>query len=411
MLYLKIVNRVALTTGRGQHLDLMGDKGATTPEEVLVMQREKTASVALICECAALYSGVSDEEREHYRLLGENLALLVQVLDDVRDVYGKRRSPDLETGKVTYPLACFLETASPQQRAELARLKQALPESLPKIRELLYETGTLRKVAGSMDRFRRAVHHELAQLDEEAATHRLLLSVVDQLVETVYTPKPVAETAQLRAPRFGWHGHVRRLADELGSRLRPLGAPPAPPLVPWHQPHWLYDKQRGVIFYPDIEGLPEETLPFQAALLGEADLTKVAALIWRQAPAVIAHELFHHYRDATGQLSSDLWYEELAANTLAIAYAARYEPAAVAGGVELANLVLARPEHRLSEAARRVLSELLDTARQARPNTGYELDFHQTALVQLAMIRELAKTPEDLEQALKRLLRAETVAA
>ena len=411
MLYLKIVNRVALTTGRGQHLDLMGDKGATTPEEVLVMQREKTASVALICECAALYSGVSDEEREHYRLLGENLALLVQVLDDVRDVYGKRRSPDLETGKVTYPLACFLETASPQQRAELARLKQALPESLPKIRELLYETGTLRKVAGSMDRFRRAVHHELAQLDEEAATHRLLLSVVDQLVETVYTPKPVAETAQLRAPRFGWHGHVRRLADELGSRLRPLGAPAAPPLVPWHQPHWLYDKQRGVIFYPDIEGLPEETLPFQAALLGEADLTKVAALIWRQAPAVIAHELFHHYRDATGQLSSDLWYEELAANTLAIAYAARYEPAAVAGGVELANLVLARPEHRLSEAARRVLSELLDTARQARPNTGYELDFHQTALVQLAMIRELAKTPEDLEQALKRLLRAETVAA
>jgi geranylgeranyl pyrophosphate synthase len=411
MLYLKIVNRVALTTGRGQHLDLMGDKGATTPDEVLAMQREKTASVTLICECAALYSGVSDEEREHYRLLGENLTLLVQVLDDVRDVYGKRRSPDLETGKVTYPLAVFQQAASAEQQAELVRLKAALPDSLPQIRQLLYQTGTLRKVAGSMDRFRRAAHHELALLGEDAATHRLLLLVVDQLVESVYTPKPVAETAQLRAPRFGWHGHVRRLAEELCSRLRPLGAPPPPPLVPWHQPQWMYDKQRGVIFYPDIEGLPEETLPFQAALLGETDLDKVAALMWRQAPAVIAHELFHHYRDATGQLGTDIWHEELAANTLAVAYAARYEPAAVAGGVEIANLVLARPEHQLSAAAQRVLADLLDPARPRRPNTGYELDFHQTALVQLAMIRELAKAPEDVEQALKHWLGAETVAA
>src|SRR6185503_11614270 len=109
MLYLKIVNRVALTTGRGQHLDLLGERGARTPSDVLQMQREKTASLTLICECAALYSGVSDDERERYRRLGENLSLLVQVLDDVRDVYGKRRSPDLETNKMTYPLACFLD--------------------------------------------------------------------------------------------------------------------------------------------------------------------------------------------------------------------------------------------------------------------------------------------------------------
>jgi geranylgeranyl pyrophosphate synthase len=412
MLYLKIVNRVALTTGRGQHMDLMGEKGARTPPQVLEMQREKTASVSLICECAALYSGVSDQEREHYRVLGENLSLLVQVLDDVRDIYGKRRSPDLETGKVSYPLACFLETASPQQQAELSRLRQALPDSLREIRELFYAAGTLKRVAGSMDGFRRAVHHELALLGEEAATHRLLLLVVDQLVESVYTPKPVAETAALRAPRFGWHGHVRRLAEELGVRLGPLGAPTAPPLVPWHQPHWLYDKSRGVIFYPDIEGLPEETLPYQAVLLGEPDLAKVAELMWRQAPAVIAHELFHHYRDAVGLLSRDLWHEELVANTLAIAYTARYEPAALAGGVELANRVLARPEHQLSEPARRVLDTLLNPLRPTR-DSGYELDFHQTALVQLAMIRELGKAPEGLEQAVQRLLgvQPKTVAA
>ena len=410
MLYLKIVNRVALTTGRGQHRDLMGEKGARTPAEVLAMQREKTASLTLICECAALYSGVTDEERERYRLLGENLSLLVQVLDDVRDVFGKRRSPDLETGKMTYPLSCFIERANEPERRRFAALKSALPESLPEIRALFYETGALRDVARSMDRFRRAVHQQLAAFEEDAATHRLLLLVVDQLVEAIYAPGPVPETAELRAPHFGWHAHVQRICRDFSQRLRTLGAPETPPLVPWHHPQFMYDKSRGVIFYPDIEGLPEETLPFQAALLGEPDLSKVAELMWRQAPAVMAHELFHHFRDAAGQLGPDMWHEELVANTLAVAYASRYEPAAVRGGVELANRVLSRPEHQLSEQAHAVLANLLAPERAPAPG-GYGLDLHQTALVQLAMIRALAAAPEALPDAMNRLLGAATIAA
>jgi geranylgeranyl pyrophosphate synthase len=406
MQYLKIVNRVALTTGRGQHLDLLGSDGARTPHEVLAMQREKTASLTLICECAALYSGLAEEQREHYRLLGENLALLVQVLDDLRDVYGKRRSPDLETGKVTYPLACFLERASDAQRERFEALKQALPGSLREIRVLLHGTGALREVARAMDGFRRAIHHEVASLGQDAATLRLLLTVIDQLAEAVYTPKPVAETAALRAPSSGFHAHVQRLAREQQQRLEPLGAPPPPPLVPWHLPQWMYDKSRGVIFYPDVEGLPEETLPFQAELLGERELAPLRELSWRQAPAVLAHELFHYYRDHFGMLSSDVWHEEWVANTLAVAYSARYEPAALAGGVELANRVLARPEQAMSAPAQQVLAELLNPARALRENRGYGLDLRQTALVQLAMIRELARAPEPLELVVRRWLSA-----
>jgi geranylgeranyl pyrophosphate synthase len=404
MQYLKLVNRVALTTGRGQHLDLLGEQGARTPQEVLAMQREKTASLTLICECAALYSGLRDDEREHYRVLGENLALLVQVLDDVRDVYGKRRSPDLETGKLSYPLSCFLSSASVEQRERFDVLKQALPGSLKEIRGLLYDSGTLREVAATMDGFRHAIHHEIATLGHEAPTHRLLLSVIDQLVEGIYKPRPVAETAALRAPSAGFHGHVQRLARELSQRLRPLGAPEPPPLVPWHLPQWMYDKSRGVIFYPDIEGLPEETLPFQAALLGEPDLGQVQQLAWRQAPAVMAHELFHHFRDKAGTLTTDMWLEELVANTLAVAYTARYEPAALSGGVELAERVLGRAEQRLSPEAQHVLDDLLDPARPLRQGSGYGLDLQQSALVQLAMIRELARRPEPLETALQRWL-------
>jgi geranylgeranyl pyrophosphate synthase len=406
MAYLKIVNRVALTTGRGQHRDLLGEQGARGPSDVLGMQREKTASAALLCECAALYAGVTDDERERYRVMGENLSLLVQLLDDVRDVFGKPRSPDLETAKMTYPLACFLEAANPAQKEHFQALRQQLPGSLREIRKLFYETGAVREVARTMDRFRRAIHEQLAGFEEHCATHRLLLQVVDQLVEAIYAPEPVSATQVLRAPRHGWHAHVQKLARELTARLRPFGAPETPPLVPWHQPQFMYDKKRGVIFYPDIEGLPEETLPFQAMLLGESDLSQVAQLMWRQAPAVIAHELFHHYRDAVGQLGSDMWLEELAANTLAIAYAARFEPGAVAGGVELAARVLARPEHRLSEQGEQVLSGLMAPERPATPGTGYGLDLHQTALVQLAMIQKLAEAPQPLEHALSRWLGA-----
>ena len=411
LLYLQLVNRVALTTGRGQHLDLMGAKGARTPSEVLAMQRQKTASLTLICECAALYAEASDSERERYRSLGENLSLLVQVLDDVRDVYGKRRSPDLETGKMSYPLACYLDAASSSERERFVALTQALPGSLREIRQLFYDSGALREVALAMDGFRRAIHHEVAAIGKDAGTHRLLLFTIDRLVEGVYSPKPVAETAALRAPRSGWHAHVVGLAEELGRRLAEHGAPPTPPLVPWHQPQWMYDQARGVIFYPDIEGLPEETLPFQAALLGEPDLDKVAQLIWRQAPAVMAHELFHHYRDAVGQLGSDMWLEELVANTLAIAYCARHEPAALAGGLELADRVLARPEHTLTEAAERILAGLLDPERPPQPNTGYGVDMHQSALVQLALIRQLARSPADLDAAITRWLGAKQAAA
>jgi geranylgeranyl pyrophosphate synthase len=403
MQYLKLVNRVALSTGRGQHLDLLGAEGARTPREVLQMQREKTASLTLICECAALYGGLTDDEREHYRVVGENLSLLVQVLDDVRDVYGKSRSPDLETGKLTYPLSCFLERADPLDRARFAELKSKLPASLREIRGLLYRTGALQEVAASMDRFRRAIHVEVAALEHEAGQLRLLLSIIDQLVEGVYTPQPVAETASLRLPRHGFCGHVQRLARDFSARLAPFGAPPPPPLLPWHLPHWMYDKARGVIFHPDIEGLPDETLPFQSALLGERDLDLVARLVWQQAPAVVAHELFHHYRDHVGKLGEDMWHEELVANTLAMAYTSRYEPAAVRGGLQLAERVLSRPEHALTPEARRTLDALLSPGRPEQA-AGYGLDMHQTALVQLAMIRALAEKELDLEVEIRRWL-------
>ena len=208
-------------------------------------------------------------------MLGENLSLLVQVLDDVRDVYGKPRSPDLESGKMTYPLACFLERASAEQRAAL-RLAQAsaCPASLREIRALFYDTGALRQVASRMEGFRRAIHAEVARSARKRALMRCCCTSSITWSPACTRHSPSLRPRSSARAKSGWHAYVQRLARANSRTFGGFGAPAPPPLVPWHLPHWMYDKARGVIFYPDIEGLPEETLPFQAALLGDAILPR-----------------------------------------------------------------------------------------------------------------------------------------
>ncbi len=402
--YVSLVNRVALLTGRGQHRDLMGLEGSTSGERILDMHKQKTASVTLICECAALYAGCEPATRERYRAIGEHLALLVQVLDDLRDIFGKRQSPDLAQSRPSYPLACFLEVAGPADIEQLASLRAALPETIREVRRLLYDSGAVQGVARALERFRQAIHAEVAMLGGKAGPYRILLQSVDSLVSAVYSPKPVPATRSLFEPQTPWHQRVRALGAEFGVRMSGYEAPPTPRFVPWHLPQWMFDKRTTQVFYPDYEGMPEETLTFQAALLGEGDLAVVGALVERQAPAVLAHELFHHFRETSVGLGKDKWYEELAANALAVAYCRQYEPAALLGGLEIARRVLARPEHALSPAAVELVDELCERTTESDLSRDYGFDMHQMALIQLALIERLAGRVEGLDDAVARYL-------
>ena len=84
---------------------------------------------------------------------------------------------------------------------------------------------------------------------------------------------------------------------------------------------------------------------------------------------------------------------------------------AVVAEVALARAMAERHGIETLDLTGDILQELLDPATIARPHTGYALDLHQSALLQLAMIRELVRTPEDLEHALARFLQPETAAA
>lgn len=384
--YLRLFNRVSLSAAAGQHLDLLGEAGAFSPDEVLDMQRGKTSSVALIAECGALLARRDEEDRARYRRVGERLALIVQIVDDLRDIFGKEVSPDLLTSKITYPIACFLEEASPAELARFRELVSELPGSMRRIRQLLYDAGVVERCAMTLERLREELHGTIVQTGNPSAHHRLLLTVVDGLVGTVYEPDPIAVSAHLWRPRGGWHDRVRSEFDAFIACATPLGLPTPPRLAPWHLPHYLYEPSGRTIYYPDLEELSAEILPFQGALLGTGDLDAVKQIMSEQLPVVLAHEMFHFWRSAAGRLTSDSWHEEYVANRLAVGYAQEHCPAALASALELARRVSVRFPLALDDRARAVLLRCAEYVEDG----GYGMDMLQTATVQLEMVTRLA---------------------
>jgi geranylgeranyl pyrophosphate synthase len=395
-MYPELFGRVSLRAVSGQHRDLLGAPGALTPDEVLAMQEAKTSSVSLLAECGALLGGADVGQRAHYRALGEALALFIQVRDDLRDIFGKELSPDLATGKVSYPVACLLETGTDEERAELARLAVGLPGSMPALRDLFYRSGAVERSAETLERLREQIHGHVAATHQDAATLRLLLDVVDGLAASVYAPPPLEATRALREPTAGWHARVRAEQARFLERMAPLGSIEAPALRPWHLPHWMYVPATHTIHYPDLEGLGDEALPFQAWLLDEPDLDRVAAIVAGQAPLVMAHEMFHAWRHVSGRMTEDAWHEEWAANVLSVAYGARFEPAALASSVALARDVVARFPEGLGQAGHAALAR----CEEPGPCRGYELDLLEVAVVGLEMVRRLAEAPKGLEATL-----------
>ncbi len=384
--YLELYNRTSLLAVSGQHRDLVGSAGKATPEQVLDTNAAKTSSMAMFVECGALLAGA--EDLEVYRRLGRHLATFIQIVDDMRDIFGKPHSPDLATGKVTYPVACFHQLADAASVAELSRLVGELPASTARIRALLYERGTVERVAATLEEQREAIHRDVMAIGTGHAALRTLLDIVDGLAEQVYEPPSLECSAVLWRPSGGWHDRVRASVEAVETRGKSHGLPPAPEFVPWHLPQYMFFAEKGVVRYPDVEGLAEDILPFQAMLLGEDDLAAVAKAMEAQVPAVVAHEMFHFWRHTSGRLTQDHWHEEWAANRLAVAYLREHEPATLETTLDLAGRVLDRFPAVLDEPAERVLA----SCHQHQPDrTGYNMPMLTVAVVTLEMIRRLAR--------------------
>jgi len=382
--YFDVLNRASLVAIGAQHMDLAGLGQAPTPEAVLVMNRGKVACVSLVAECGALLGNATPAQTAIFRDFGSDFAALVQIVDDVRDVFGKEESPDLLAGKTTYPIACFQTDASPEELAEFSLLRTGLPETIESIRELLCTSGALDASASAAEDLRRSMYERLVALGALSAEHRLLLSIVDALASTLYQPEPLSEWADHLTPTGPFHDEVRSVARRFMAQLGEEARLDLPELTPWHAPLYLFEPGTRVIRYPDLEDLKREVI----GLLGELlplDTAGAESAMEAGMPLLLAHELFHAWRHTVGRLSEDAWHEEFVANRLAMGYALRFEPKAAQATVQMSRVILAATTEEDGEAA------LVERARQQGKAADYGLSFRGAARVHARMLLDAAR--------------------
>ena len=402
MEYWRVFHRASLLAVAGQHLDLLGPEGARTTEDVSAVHEAKSSILRMVAECGALLAHTGPTDQARFGRIGSDLAHIARIRDDLRDIFGKSVSPDLVAGKMTYPVACYLESASPASEVRFHKLVAGLPDTMPELRALLYASGAVDESARALEAFRADIHREIGNWSGAGAPHRTLLSIVDALAASIYAPPPLEATEHLWRPPGAWHESVRGELGRFLERMRSLGAPEAPALRPWHLPQWLYDPKTRTLYYPDIEGLPGEVLPLQAHLAGTDDLEQLSEKLKGMVPALVAHEMFHYWRHASGRLTRDYWHEEWAANRLAVAYLRRFDPPALERSLGFARCVLKTWGNLFDKRAEQLLARA-DTF-DPQVTAGYSMGLEAIAVVSAEMVTRLAITPAPLHSIAHELL-------
>lgn len=391
----RVVNRISLLAIGAQHQDLTSSSTHPSPQEVLQMHAGKTSAVQMVAECGALAAGAPLEAAETMGRFGSRLAVLTQIVDDVRDVFGKEESPDLRSNKATYLRACFDERATDADRAEYARLRDLLgePGTLEMMRSLYAESGALDACAEAAEEARVEMHSLITKLDAPRAHKRILLSVVDSLANLLYAPGRLAESASIFEGLDGFHARVREQANLFRLRLGVFEDDVR--FEPWPRPFFLYDPGVKVVHYPDLDDLSEETLPAYASLFG-GDQARALEHLSETLPLLVAHELFHAWRDRVSRLGSDAWHEEYVANALALEYLRTFDRPSYERSLEACAAIRATPLPLDSDLkVRKILAQALGSG-----GLDYETTLAEAAHVHAQMCLDMprASVPELMQR-------------
>ena len=121
-----------------------------------VLDGKTAALIAAACEAGAAAAGGSHDQRRAVRTYGANLGLAFQIIDDLLDYQGepgttgKAVGNDLQEGKMTLPLIIARQQATAQNMQDIKELDDILAaqpqqrlERLPRVRQLLEQTGAL----------------------------------------------------------------------------------------------------------------------------------------------------------------------------------------------------------------------------------------------------------------------------
>ncbi|MFN8674079.1 MAG: polyprenyl synthetase family protein [Candidatus Sericytochromatia bacterium] len=401
--YLKIFNEASLLAVKGQHKDLMGENFTKTSANILIMQQEKASSISMIAKCAAIFSDCSDEIIKKYQSIYEEMILIFQIVDDVRDIYGKKFSPDLSTNKITYPIAIFLEKAKKEEILNFENLKKQLPNSLKDIRDLLYKSGTIKETCNKIESLRKNIHKEFASINILKPIIRSVLHSIDFLASSIYKIPILEESLAILKPKGELYNSINSIVDNFFINMKINY--PKPDILPWQYSEFMYEPKRNIIFYFDIEHQSEEIIPIHSEIIGINDYKKVKELILKQIPFFMVHELFHYYRKASGKLCNDYWYEELVANSLAISYLQEFLPNSLQESRYFISEILKNKNIDLDNKNNAILENILNPNYIINNSSkNYIVDAKSIGLIQINMINKLLKEKYSLSENLKKFI-------
>jgi geranylgeranyl pyrophosphate synthase len=182
----------ALRLSCGQYRDLTSRGQLNTPAVALDIAVEKSAICTLLMEYAAICAAAAAPSRlradlEPYRVIGDALAKIQQIVDDVTDLFGESDSQDLRTGTWNVPLTILLDTVPEEARAQWAtRLREA---DKKEVCRLFYDTGAMERVAAVTEAARVRIHQTFAELPCGGPYLAMLLAWLDDLVAIFYKPR------------------------------------------------------------------------------------------------------------------------------------------------------------------------------------------------------------------------------
>ncbi|MFN4150844.1 MAG: polyprenyl synthetase family protein [Candidatus Sericytochromatia bacterium] len=404
-LYLKIFNEASITAVKGQHKDLMGYRAVSSTQDVLNMQKEKASSVSLITKCAAIFSDCDDVLIEKFNSVSQKITLVFQIVDDIRDIFGKKMSPDLLTNKITYPISCFLELANENEINHFNQLKKDLPNSIKKIREVLYDSGAVKKVSETIESLRVHINKELLSLNIDSPNIRTMIYMVDAFASSIYKTPILEESKSILQPDREWDKYVKNILNEFFNNMKEYNPPPKIEIFPWHLPQWMYEPKRNIIFYSDIEEQSEEIIPIHSNIMGINDYEFVKEIVISSSHLVMAHELFHYWRNFSNKLTKDYWYEEYVSNSLAISYLMSFFPNLYNEALILVDKILDNTNIKLKKESEDILNRLFsDNLTPIINNVGYGVDNEQMSLIHFFMLDKIFKEKTSLEKNIKRFL-------
>lgn len=168
----------AIHVGSAQHRDLRN--WSAPNEEVAVEQaRGKCTLYMMLLELAAIVAGCDEGTCARYRSVGEGLALLFQISNDLRDLFGVRSAADLVSGRWSLPVHVFHARASAEESDHFRKLVGELPAALTAVQRLFVSSGTITRLGELMDRARARVHEAIAALGGSDGPLELVAEIAD----------------------------------------------------------------------------------------------------------------------------------------------------------------------------------------------------------------------------------------